>query len=171
MRLWGISVSLLTVLLVLLYAISHAQEQQPVASTKAREQTENLKIVPLIVLKPGETKEILLSTWCTVGPTRGGGFSLAEMRNGVPVFENGTLQGGLSYSRDGVTISVPDWDEATKQAGSAQYALLKQHNINAFTLTVKASDTAKPGLMEMHLLDATCAGECKTDFRVLVVKE
>jgi hypothetical protein len=35
---------------------------------------------------------------------------------------------------------------------------------------VTASKDAKPGLIELHLNDATCSGHCSTDFRVLVLE-
>ncbi len=44
--------------------------------------TKPLKIVPIVVLKPGETTKLLLSTHCKVGGTRGGGFEFAAMKDG-----------------------------------------------------------------------------------------
>ena len=126
-------------------------------------------IVPLVTLKPGETKELLLSTWCTVGVTRGGGFNLAEMRDGAPVFNHSPLSGNKKFEKNGVKISVPEFSEATGFAASKEFAPLKKYNIDAFKVTITAAEDAEPGLLEMHLLDATCAGHCKTDFRVVVV--
>ena len=160
---------LLTILLVSLYAISKAQEPTPLKSNPSK--TKDLKIVPLVTLRPGETKELLLSTWCTVGATRGGGFSLAEMIGGKPQFLESPLRGNRSYSRDGVTISVLDWEQGVKFASSSKYSLLKKKSIDAFEVTIAAASTAKSGLFEMHLLDSTCAGSCTTDFRVLVVEQ
>ena len=37
------------------------------------------RIVPVVMLKPGETKELVLSTKCTVGLTRSGGLSVREI--------------------------------------------------------------------------------------------
>jgi len=128
-----------------------------------------LFIVPLVALKPGETKELLFSMPCTVGFTRGGGFSLAEMLNGKPNFEESTLVGNRSFNKRGVTISVASFEQGQKFAGSAEFSALKKQNIDAFTVTVSASREAQPGVLEMHLVDATCSGHCKTDFRVLVV--
>ncbi|MDE0863519.1 MAG: hypothetical protein OSA98_07005 [Rubripirellula sp.] len=160
---------LLTILFVPLYAISKAQEPIPLKSKSSK--TQDLKIVPLVTLKPGETKELIFSTWCTVGVTRSGGFSLAEMIGGEPQFTQSKLQGNRSYNKGGVTISVPDFDEGKKFASSSTYSLLKRNNLDAFRVTIAAASTAKSGLLEMHLLDATCAGHCKTDFRVLVVEQ
>lgn len=127
-----------------------------------------LKIVPLVSLKPGETKNLLLSTHCTVGSTRGGGFEFTEMRDGAR--KDGQTKGyeGASYSRDGVVIKVPGWEAAEKFASSPPYASLRESGIAVFEITVSASSEAKQGLLELHLLDATCSGDCNTDFRVLV---
>lgn len=154
---------------VSLLVISHAQEapsSKPVEKVTAKAP---LAIVPLVTLKPGETKELLFSTSCTVGVTRGGGFSLAEMIDGQPAFENSTLKGNRLFRKQGVTVSVPNFEEGTKFAASAEFAALKKSNMDAFKVTVVASRDAQPGMFEMHLVDATCAGHCKTDFRVVVL--
>ena len=75
-----------------------------------------------------------------------------------------------SYSRAGVKITVPSFEEGTEFAKLPEFAALKDRHFNAFQVTVTAASDAKPGLMEMHLVDSTCSGHCKTDFRVLVVK-
>ena len=170
MRQPGILFLLLTLPTVSFFAISNAQEANSTTTNENASAKAQLVIVPLVTLKPGETKELLLSTWCTVGPTRGGGFSVAEMRNGRPIFENSTLKGNGLFSKRGVTITVPDFDAGTKFAGSAEFAPLKKRSIDAFKVTIAASRDAQPGILEMHLVDATCAGYCKTDFRVLVVE-
>lgn len=167
MRQFAISPLLLVLLVgVPFYGLSIAQG--PGAATTGNESAEakKLKIVPLVTVKPGEKKELLLSTWCTVGITRGGGFHLTEMRDGKAV---GSERKKI-YRRDGVVIAVPNFDEAKKFANSSEYEPLKQHNIAAFKVTITAESDAKPGLMEMHLVDATCSGHCKTDFRVIVVE-
>jgi hypothetical protein len=127
-----------------------------------------LKIVPLVALKPGETKELLLTTHCTVGITRSDGFQLAEMRDGSPVVDKTPGYAGATYARDGVTIKLPGWAAATKFASSAPFEDLSKKGIQAFVVTVSATNDAKPGLFEMHLVDATCSGHCNTDFRVFV---
>lgn len=157
---------LLMLLSISLYAISNAQESDSTSSDQNSSETQKLKIVPLVVVKAGETKELLLSTWCTVGVTRGGGFNLTEMRDGKP-----KGNGGKTYSARGVTISVPDFEEGERFASSSEYSLLKKHNIDAFKVSITASETAQSGLLEMHLIDATCSGYCNTDFRVLVVEQ
>lgn len=78
--------------------------------------------------------------------------------------------GVKSYSEGGVTITVPAFQEAEQFASAQEYALLKEHDLNAFKVSITASPDATVGLMEMHLVDATCGGHCKTDFRVLVVE-
>jgi len=122
MRQAGILFLLLTLPTVSFFAISNAQEANSTTTDETASAKAQLVIVPLITLKPGETKELLFSTWCTVGTTRGCGFSLAEMRNGKPTFENSTLKGNGLFSRRGVTITVPNFDEGTKFAGSAAFA-------------------------------------------------
>lgn len=129
----------------------------------------NPEILPLVVIQPGETQKLTLTTYCTVGATRGGGFSLAEMRNGVA--ENGESTGsqGTLYRRDGIEISIPKWQEAIDFTAQPHFAAVKAENLSVFEVTVSASKEAKPGLMNMHLADSTCNGDCHTTFRVLVL--
>lgn len=164
----AMTITSLIVCAVLFVGANWAQESA--TQTKAAKPDVSQKsIVPLVMLKPGETKELLLSTSCTVGLTRGGSFSLAEMKDGVPQFENPTLRGNRTFVSDGLTISVADYQEALAFANSDQFRALKAIDLNAFTVTVSAAADAKAGVKEMHLLDATCSGHCRTDFRVLVV--
>ena len=130
----------------------------------------SMQITPLIVLKPGESKEMLFSVWCTVGATRGGGFNLAEMKNGKPVFTNSTLKGNRKFTKGGVMISVPDFTQGREFASAPEFAPLRELNYDAFRVSVTAAADAEPGLMEMHLLDSTCSGDCRTNFRVLVTQ-
>lgn len=163
------TITLLTLVsAILLFAATNAQEPKP-AAAKAHE-SQSKSIVPLVTLKPGETRELLLTTPCTVGLTRGGGFSLAEMKEGKPAFENPTLRGNRIYAKDGLTMTVADYKSAIEFAESEQFRPLKDAGLNAFTVTISADDDATPGVTDMHLLDATCNGHCTTDFRVLVVK-
>ncbi|MEL6110967.1 MAG: hypothetical protein AAFU85_33590, partial [Planctomycetota bacterium] len=148
--------------------ISNAQESHSHGSEQKTIE-KSLVITPLVTLKPGETKELLFSTSCTVGATRGGGFSLAEMRDGRPQFKASKLKGNRVFTDRGVTITVPDFQTGPKFANSDEFALLKEHKLNAFKITIEASDEASPRVLDMHVLDATCSGQCKTDFRVLVV--
>lgn len=147
-------------------AITRAQEDAASADGKGSDDGK-LVIVPLVVMQPGETRELLLSTSCTVGATRGGGFGLTEMRNGKPAGGGHQVK---TYTQRGVTITVPSFEEGLAFAGSAKFASLKERNINPFKVTITASAESSPGLVEMHLVDATCSGHCKTDIRVLVVK-
>lgn len=127
-----------------------------------------LEIVPIVVLQPGETREILLSTHCTVGATRSSGFGIVEMIDGEPTEGEGSGSDGTSYTRAGVTISVPGWKEATEFSSAAPYTALHEQGIDVFPVTVSATDDAQPGLLEVHLIDATCNGACRTNLRVLV---
>jgi|JI9StandDraft_2_1071091.scaffolds.fasta_scaffold05254_3 hypothetical protein len=127
------------------------------------------EILPIVVIKPGETQILTLTTFCTVGGTRGGGFSLSEMIDGKP--KSGEAKGGSSslYRRDGIDISIPGWTAAVEFSNLPKFALLKEQNLQAFEVTVKASADAKPGLMNMHIADSTCNGDCHTNFRILVL--
>lgn len=128
------------------------------------------EIIPILVLKPGETKQFLLSTHCTVGVTRSGGFAIAEMQDGKAI--EGTKDGfgaAARYERNGVKLSIPGIVEAEAFASSKPFDTLGQRGIQAFTVT--ASSHAEPGLMDIHLVDRTCSGHCKTDLRVLVTAE
>ncbi len=161
--------SLLLVPPLIVLGVSMAQEPNPTPAPADAKPAKPLKIVPIVALKPGETKKLLLSTHCTVGATRAGGFSLAEMRNGEPL--EGQTEGyeGASYTRDGVLIRIPDWDAAEKFANSPPYESLRKAGIAVFEVTVSVSNNSTPALLEMHLVDATCSGYCTTDFRVLVM--
>ena len=143
---------------------NRAQVQQPKAeSTKA--EPARARIAPVIVLKPGEQKELLLSTVCTVGVTRSGGLDIREI--------GGKERPGLTskkvWKRNGVVIEVPDFETGAKQAAARQYEPLKKAGIDVFSVKVTASKDAKPGAYALHLADFTCNGTCETDFRVLVV--
>ena len=166
MRQWITRLSLLAVFAVALYLVSVTHESNDAPSAKERAEAKKLEIVPLVVVKPGETKQLMLSTWCTVGVTRGGGFGLTEM------LEEGS-SGGFNtktYSRAGVTISVPNFKDGAEFAKLPEFAALKDRHFNAFQVSITAAGNAEPGLMEMHLIDSTCSGDCQTHFRVLVVK-
>jgi hypothetical protein len=129
-----------------------------------------MRIVPVVVLKPGETKELLLSTWCTVGITRGKGLSVRELRaDGNDPFPDKNRKDPRVWTGDGVTVKVPDFDEATEFTRQAKFKPLAKDHIEVFKVTVSAAKDAKPRAFEMHLADNTCAGTCTTDFRVLVV--
>ena len=137
------------------------------------------KIVPIAVVKAGETTELLLSTWCTVGVTRSGGLGVGEMVDGNLQFSKDDVLvdkahlgwgRGKSYSRAGVHVEVPDFTAATKNAELAVYAPLKAKGVSVFQVKVTADKDARAGVFEMHLFDATCNGHCATDFRVLVIQ-
>ena len=140
---------------------------------------ERAKIVPIAVLRAGETTELLLSTWCTVGVTRGGGLGVGEMLDGKVQYTKDGVRvekahlgwgAGKSYSRDGLHVEVPDFTAATQEAALPAYAPLKAKGVSLFRVKVTADKDARPGVFEMHLFDATCNGHCSTDFRVLVVQ-
>lgn len=130
------------------------------------------EIIPILVLKPGETKQFLLSTHCAVGVTRSGGFAIAEMQDGKAV--EGTKVGfgaAACYERNGIKLSIPGFVEAEAFASSKPFDTLGPLGIQVFMVTVTASSHAEPGLMDIHLVDRTCSGHCSTDLRVLVAAE
>lgn len=129
------------------------------------------EILPIVVVQPGETKVLTLTTFCTVGGTRGGGFSLSEMIDGNPKAGVSAGATGALYRRDGIDITIPGWNEAVDFSSLPKFAALKEQNLEAFEVTVKASADAKPGLMNMHIADSTCNGNCHTNFRVLVLSK
>ena len=151
--------------------VPNAQDLATPSTTIDLDQKTPLKIVPIVTLKPGETTKLMLSTYCTVGLTRGRGFMLEEMRNGKPTIGQTEGHEGASYRRDGIEIRIPGWDAAEKFASTPAFAALKEQGVQVFEVTVSASRDAKLGLVNMHLVDATCTGSCETDFRVLVVSQ
>lgn len=168
MRPFVITAFLLSLISFSILALSLAQDVNPTPVQQTESKAKQLVIIPLVIIKAGETKELILSTQCTVGMTRGGGFDLTEMRDEKPSVFGRPVK---SYSRDGVTITVPDFAQGREFADSPEFAALKKLDINVFKVTVSASQDAKPGLLEMHLVDKTCSGHCKTDFRVFVVEK
>jgi len=154
--------------ILLTLGVALAQDSNSTPTAKDAGHKKSLKIVPIVTLKPGDTKKLLLSTHCTVGATRGGGFGITEMRDGVPSKGQTVGHEGASYRRGGVMIKVPGWDAAERFAASPPYSSLQKSGIAVFEVTISASNQAKPGLLDMHLVDATCSGHCDTDFRVLV---
>src|SRR5262249_51220918 len=138
----------------------HSSAQQPQAGA-VKGGPSKARIVPVVMLKPGETKELLLSTWCTVGLTRGAGLLVRETAE--------TAEGGKIWKRGGVTVEVPGFVEATRAAAAPVYSPLKKKGLDAFTVKVTAAKDAQPGLYDLHIADVTCSGTCDTDFRVLVV--
>lgn len=151
--------------LVILLAGFHRAGGQQNQTEPAKAEVAKAKIVPVLVLKPGEQKELLLSTACTVGVTRGGGFDIREIGGeGSP-----DLKPAKVWKRNGVMVEVPDFEAGEKQAAAPQYEPLKQAGVSVFSVKVTASQEAKPGAYNLHLADFTCNGTCETDFRVLII--
>jgi len=122
------------------------------------------RIVPVVVLQPGEVKEITLASRCTVGLTRSGGLTIREMV-ATPQKESAFNR---MWQKDGVTVQIPEASAASKAAEASIYGPLKNKNLQVFTVKVTAGKDAKPGLYELHVADFTCSGDCETDLRVLV---
>jgi hypothetical protein len=155
----GVSALAVTVTMVGARAVAQQPESQP--AKKAR-------IVPVVMLKPGETKELLLSTWCTVGLTRSAGLQVGEMKDGRFRVQKEDKD-GKRWKAEGVTVEVADFEVAAKAAAAHEHAALKKRGLDAFVVKVAATKEARPGLYDLHIADETCSGNCDTDFRVLVV--
>jgi hypothetical protein len=137
------------------------------AKTKPKPPT---RIIPLVPVAPGETKTVLFSVECTVGLTRGGGLAVAEMIDGERPVIGLPDKHDKTFRRAGVTVTVPDMEEATKIDAQARGGVLSAlSKVRAvFPVTVTADADAKPVALDLHLLDSTCSGHCTTDFTVVV---
>lgn len=122
------------------------------------------RIVPVVVLHPGEVQEITLASHCTVGLSRSGGLTIREMA--------ATPQKEVTFTRtwkkDGVTVEIPEASAAMKAAEAPIYAPLNKKKLQVFTVKVSADKDAQTGLYELHVADYTCSGDCETDLRILV---
>ena len=90
-----------------------------------------------------------------------------EMLDGKPQYN----EDARSFSRDGLTIRVPGYEEATKTADLPSYQSLREKGVAVFAVEVTAGADATPGAYEMHVKDSTCRGDCQADFRVVVIGE
>jgi hypothetical protein len=134
--------------------------QEPKAATPTPEPSR--RIVPVVALKPGETKELLMCASCRLF-TRGGGLIIRSMS------ESNDKQERTLWKKDGVAVEVPSMGAAAQAADAPAYKPLSDKGLSAFVVTVSAAKDAKPRQIEMHLADETCSGTCDTDFRVLVL--
>jgi hypothetical protein len=146
--------------LVAFMALGPSNAQQAKQADNA--QGPNPRIVPVVMLKAGEKKELLLATWCRVGATRGGGLMIRAM-------DQGFQERSKLWKRDGLTVEVPDFGQAEKVAAEPVYAPLRKKGLNAFIVKLSATKDARAGLVDLHVADSTCSGACDTDIRVIVV--
>ena len=152
-------------------ALLDATAQEP--ATKAKNATareKSRRIIPLVVVAPGETKTVPFSVECTVGLTRGGGLAVAEMVDGERPALGLPRKEDKTFHRAGVTVTVPDMSEAPKfdeQARAGRLAALAKVR-PVFEVTVTADADAAPVAIDLHLLDSTCSGHCHADFTVVV---
>ncbi|HKB02810.1 MAG TPA: hypothetical protein VKD90_11355 [Gemmataceae bacterium] len=130
--------------------------QEPAAKPKAAEPDPTAgRIVPVVAVKPGESKEMLLSTSCALA-TRGAGLHVRDPKASARPDRD------KAWTRDGVTVTfdtTPDNSPMTAVAGG----------VHLFLVKVTAAADAKPGRIDLHVADSTCSGTCLTDFRVLVL--
>ena len=154
--------------LAVLLGLVAAMADEPAAKKPAPPRP--TRIMPLVVVSPGETKTVLFSVECTVGITRGGGLAVAEMVDGKRPAIGLPRDDDKVFRRAGVTVTVPDMSEAPKldqRMRSGALAALAQVR-PVFPVTVTADADAEPVAIDLHLLDATCSGHCTTDFTVVV---
>jgi hypothetical protein len=145
------------------YTNSAAQEPKTTSDPAPKEEPQKGRIVPVVSLKPGETKELLMSAPCAL-LTRGGGLLVRDM--GESASKERTV-----WRKNGVTVELPNMGEAAKAASAPIYEPLKSKGLSPFVVKVSASKDAKIGLIDLHIADETCSGTCSTDFRVLVLEQ
>lgn len=166
------AIASLTVLLALaaVIALARATADEPEHLVPLADTDKRTRIIPLVVLAPGETKTVLFTVECTVGMTRGGGLAVAEMKHGKRPSIGLPRDEDKVFRRAGVTVTVPDMTEAPKLdkqlRSGALAALAKVRPV--FPVTVTADADAEPVAIDLHLLDSTCSGHCHTDFTVVV---
>lgn len=150
--------------------LARATADEPAGPVPLAKKEQRTRIIPLVVVAPGETKTVLFSVECTVGLTRGGGLAVAEMVDGKPPAIGLPRAEDKIFRRAGVTVTVPDMSEAPavdkRLRAGALAALAKVRPV--FPVTVTADADAEPVAIDLHLLDATCSGHCHTDFTVVV---
>lgn len=129
-----------------------------VATATPLPQGETAPMVPLVVIRPGETQELLLTSAC-MRITRGTGLAVNPLK--AEEFFNAAE----SCSVSGVTATISQPEE------EADYAAIVAAGYKSCRLTVTASDTAEPGIIDLHLMDNTCGGDCHMNVRVLVVAD
>lgn len=113
-------------------------------------------IVPMIVIHPGETQQMHMSSACA-RYTRGSGPSVHQLGNSEYNAAESCTVGGVTAS-----FAQPHTVD--------DYADLVAAGAKSCTLTVTASESAEPGVTDLHLTDSTCSGSCHINVRVLVVQ-
>jgi len=153
------------------FALFDAPAEEPATTSQtAAGQKDNRRIIPLVVVAPGETRRVPFTVECHVGMTRGGGLAVAEMVDGERPFLGLPREEDKTFHRSGVTVTVPDMSEAeTSDKKARAGALVALADVRAvFEVTVTADADAEPVAIDLHLLDATCSGHCHADFTVVV---
>jgi hypothetical protein len=114
-------------------------------------------IVPLVVLPAGETRDVLLSSSCA-RITRGRGLMIRAMGED-------RYDAKKTWSRDGLTVSYVSPEEQRADEPAA----LSEAGYKAFVVRLSAADDATAGMLDLHLTDETCSGQCAANLRVVVV--
>jgi hypothetical protein len=120
-----LAIVILTVIAVAGFDQSTGQQSQ---TETAKAERGRARIVPVVMLKPDENKELLLSAACTVGVTRSGGLDI----RGIGGKEREGFESSKVWKRDGGVVEVPNAVEGTKEAASPLYEPLKKRGFNAF---------------------------------------
>jgi hypothetical protein len=120
------------------------------------------RIVPVVAIKPGEAKELLMSSPCALF-SRSGGLIVREMG------ESGKKEERTVWKKDGLTVELQSVSEGAEISNAPAYTPLRTKGLSTFIVKVSASKEAKTGLIDFHLASETCSGTCSSDFRVLVI--
>ena len=104
----------------------HSEAQQPKTEAPAPQEP-NPKITPVVLIQPGESKELVMSTWCRVGITRGGGLSVKMMTGGSfdDVKDSNDRQ-SKTWKLAGITIQVPDFAMRKREPNGRSSLLSKR---------------------------------------------
>lgn len=159
-----------TALTVVMIVLVGGSATRPVPADEPAAKEARRRIIPLVVVAPGETQTVFFSCECPVGPTRGGGLSVARMVDAGGKSVGQLAKDPRKLEHAGVTVSVPDDGEAARvdkaMRAGALVGLAKVRPV--FPVTVTAAPGAQPVAVDIHLADATCAGHCHVDFTVVV---
>ncbi len=129
-----------------------------IATATPLPQGETAPMVPLVVIQPGETQELLLTSAC-MRITRGAGLAVNPL-NAVEFFNAAD-----TCNVNGVTATI---DQPYEED---DFAAIVDAGYKSCRLTLTASESAQPGFFDLHLMDNTCAGDCHMNVRVLVVDD
>ena len=158
---WFALIAVVAIVVFGLAGLAHTDAQD--AKPKQEPEGLNPKIVPVLAIKPGETKEMLLSTACAL-VTRGRGLHFKAM-NGEELKE----VKDKVWKTDRLSLEFNTASELPYRTNKSEAVVVAERKVSLFIVKVTASADAKPGLIDLHVADATCSGTCATDVRVLIL--